>query len=237
MTDDPTGVYLTEFFNRSVKKVWSTDGTAPGPGAILTPDLASADGTLTPSPETDYALTLNGVELQAPVVTRMGPYILYDVGREPLQLASGVNGIDRDGWIADTDGNGIAEASYNRFDDVARRARLRNGQSLASRLVLGRRTRARRRFESVRSGSGPTTSPRSREVTQEQTKTVTQCTATGFRLAAPNGPWRIEVEITPTFSPHDLDPNHSDRRQLGAVFTARLPAALRRASAKPRRGR
>jgi len=43
MNDDPTGVYLTEFFNRSVKKVWSTDGTAPGPGAILTPDLASAD--------------------------------------------------------------------------------------------------------------------------------------------------------------------------------------------------
>ncbi len=116
MTDDPTGVYLTEFFNRSVKKVWSTDGTAPGPGAILTPDLASADGTLTPSPETDYALTLNGVELQAPVVKRMGPYILYDVNREPLKLASGVSGIDRDGWIADTDGDGVAEASYNRFD-------------------------------------------------------------------------------------------------------------------------
>ncbi len=116
MTDDPTGVYLTEFFNRSVTKVWSTDGTAPGPGAILTPDLSSPDGTLTPSPETEYAITMNGVELQAPVVTRVGPYVLYRVGGEPLKLASGLAGIDRDGWMADTNADGVAEAAYNRFD-------------------------------------------------------------------------------------------------------------------------
>ena len=31
---DPTGIWLTEFFNRSVKQVWSVDptSTAPGPG-------------------------------------------------------------------------------------------------------------------------------------------------------------------------------------------------------------
>ena len=219
MTDDPTGVYLTEFFNRSVKKVWSTDGTAPGPGAILTPDLASADGTLTPSPETDYALTLNGVELQAPIVKRMGPYILYDVNREPLKLASGVNGIDRDGWIADTDRDGVAEASYNRFDTS------RDGAGFArvnlSRVAWcsgGAPGKATVRIGPI--GIGPDSQPAISEVTETQTKTVTQCTATGFRLAAPNGPWRVEVEITPTFSPHDIDPNHSDRRQLGAVFTA-----------------
>lgn len=219
MNDDPTGVYLTEFFNRSVKKVWSTDGTAPGPGAILTPDLASADGTLTPSPETDYALTLNGVELQAPVVKRLGPYVLYDVDREPLKLASGVNGIDRDGWIADTDRNGVAEASYNRFDVS------RDGPGFArvnlSRVAWcsgGAPGKATVRIGPI--GIGPDNQPAISRVTQAQTKTVTQCTATGFRLAAPNGPWRIEVEISPTFSPHDIDPNHSDRRQLGAVFTA-----------------
>ncbi len=219
MNDDPTGVYLTEFFNRSVKKVWSTDGTAPGPGAILTPDLASADGTLTPSPETDYALTLNGVELQAPVVKRLGPYVLYDVDREPLKLASGVNGIDRDGWVADTDRNGVAEASYNRFDVS------RDGPGFArvnlSRVAWcsgGAPGKATVRIGPI--GIGPDNQPAISRVTQAQTKTVTQCTATGFRLAAPHGPWRIEVEISPTFSPHDIDPNHSDTRQLGAVFTA-----------------
>ena len=70
---DATNIWLTEFFNPSVKKMWSLDGTAINVGApILTPDLQASDGTLTPSPETEYALALNGVELQAPVVDRRG---------------------------------------------------------------------------------------------------------------------------------------------------------------------
>lgn len=219
MSDDPTGVYLTEFFNRSVVKVWSTDGTAPGPGAILTPDLASADGTLTPSPETEYAITLNGVELQAPVVTRVGPYVLYDVDRKPLKLASGIAGVDRDGWIADPDADGVAEASYNRFDVS------RDGPGFAF-VNLSRvawcsgdvPAKATVRIGPI--GIGPDTQPAIADVTQTQTKTVHQCTTTGFRLAAPSGPWRVEVEIEPTFYPPDLVPNHSDRRNLGAVFTA-----------------
>ena len=219
MSDDPTGVYLTEFFNRSVVKVWSTDGTAPGPGAILTPDLASADGTLTPSPETEYAITLNGVELQAPVVTRVGPYVLYDVGMKPLKLASGIAGVDRDGWIADPDADGVAEASYNRFDVS------RDGPGFAF-VNLSRvawcsgdvPAKATVRIGPI--GIGPDTQPAIADVTQTQTKTVHQCTTTGFRLAAPSGPWRVEVEIEPTFYPPDLVPNHSDRRNLGAVFTA-----------------
>ena len=46
---DPTNVRVTEFFNRSVKKMWSLDGTAPTPGPILTPDLEAEDGTSTPT--------------------------------------------------------------------------------------------------------------------------------------------------------------------------------------------
>ena len=67
---DPTGVQLTEFFNPSIRKVWSLDGTAinVGAGPILTPDLDAVDGTLTPVPGTEYALAVNGVTLQAPVV-------------------------------------------------------------------------------------------------------------------------------------------------------------------------
>ncbi|MGH7539653.1 MAG: hypothetical protein ACRELC_01520, partial [Gemmatimonadota bacterium] len=103
MKDDATGIWLTEFFNPSIKKVWSVDGTAPGPGAILTPDLAAADGTLTPNPGTEYAITVNGVELQAPEVTRVGEYILYRVDGQPLKLAAGVTGIDHDGWITGTE--------------------------------------------------------------------------------------------------------------------------------------
>ena len=109
MRDDPNDVYLTEFFNESIEKMWSTDGTAPGPGAILTPDLANADGTLTPNPETEYALTLNGVELQAPEVARVGRFILYDVDRQPLKIASGSPACTPTAGWATT-------AAYNRFD-------------------------------------------------------------------------------------------------------------------------
>ena len=43
---DQNGIWPLEFWNRSLKRVWSLDGTAPGPGPTLTPDLAQADGAL-----------------------------------------------------------------------------------------------------------------------------------------------------------------------------------------------
>ena len=113
---DPTNVWLTEFFNPSIRKMWSLDGTAPGPGPILTPDLVAADGTLTPPPGTDYALGINGVELQAPIVERRGTTTLYRLDGGPLKLASAVTGLYSDGWIGDRDGNGVAEAAYTRYD-------------------------------------------------------------------------------------------------------------------------
>jgi hypothetical protein len=39
-------------------------------------------------------------------------------------------------------------------------------------------------------------------------------------LPPPDAPWRIEVELEPTFSPNEIDPRNSDRRQLGAVMEA-----------------
>jgi hypothetical protein len=36
---DPSDVLELEFWNRSVKHVWSLDGTAPGPGPIVVPNL------------------------------------------------------------------------------------------------------------------------------------------------------------------------------------------------------
>jgi hypothetical protein len=218
MTDDATGIWLTEFFNPSIKKVWSTDGTAPGPGAILTPDLAAADGTLTPNPGTEYAMTLNGVELQAPEVARVGEFILYRVDGQPLKLAAGVNGVDHDGWISDSDDDRVAEASYNRFDvsgdgpgfavvKLSRVAWCAGGSSMAT-VRIGP------------IGVGPDNQPAIERVTEVQRKRIYDCKANGFYLGAPSGPWRVEVSISPTFSPHDIDVNHGDTRQLGAVLFA-----------------
>ncbi len=210
---DGTNIWLTEFFNPSIRKMWSLDGTATAVGGpILTPDLGDADGTLSPSPETGYALALNGVELQAPVVGRRRGATLYRLDGRPLKLASGITGIFSDGWMS-------REASYSRYDVS------RDGPGFAvvklSRVawcgkdVPGKAT--------VRIGPvtiGPDKQPAIAHVTGTQTKILHHCRAKGFALAAPNVPWRVEVTIKPTFSPHDLDPSESDSRQLGAVVEA-----------------
>jgi hypothetical protein len=212
MGTDPNNIYLLEFFNRSIEKVWSTDGSAPGPGAILTPDLASPDGTLTPSPDTEYALTLNGVELQAPEVARVGPYTLYDLDRQPLKLASGVAGLYADGWMGEF-------AAYNRFD-VAE-----DGTGYVK-VILSRRAwcaGAPPGRAVVRVGPlviGPDHQPAIARVTGVRTDIVRDCKDTGFALGVPRVPWRVEVTIEPTFVPHDIDVNHQDRRALGAMFSA-----------------
>ncbi len=59
---DPNPVWLLEFWNRSLTKVWSLDGTAPGPGATATPDLKKPDGTLT-TPTRASSLVTPGVDI------------------------------------------------------------------------------------------------------------------------------------------------------------------------------
>ena len=211
---DPIGIYLTEFFNSSVTKVWSIDGSAPGPGAILTPDLAGVDGTLTPSPGTDYALALNGVELQAPVITSNLGATLYRIDGKPLKLAAGTTGLYSDGWMS-------GEAAYTRYDV--------SGDGPGQAIVTLSRDRwcphdkpgnATVRIGPV--GIGPDNQPAIERVTAVRTGVVHACEAIGFALPTPGIPWRVEVKIDPTFVPRELDPSRHDQRQLGAVFEARF---------------
>ena len=218
---DPTGVWLTEFFNRSVKKMWSLDGTAPFPGPILTPDLEADNGTLTPSPGTEYALALNGVSLQAPVAARRGSDTLYRLDGKPLKLRAAITGLESDGWITGSSEEKIARASYTRYDVS------RDGPGFAlvklsrvawcGRDIPGKAT--------VRIGPvtiGEDKQPAIAHITETKTVVLHHCVADGVVLTAPAVPWRVEVSIEPTFSPHELDPSSSDRRQLGAVLGVRF---------------
>jgi hypothetical protein len=206
---DPTGVWLNEFWSPSIRKVWSIDGTAPPPGPILTPDLEASDGTLTPSPGTEYALALNGLELRAPRVAWRGHDTLYRIDGRPLKLSSAVTGLYTDGWMAD-------KASYTRYDVS------HDGPGFAvvklSRVAwCGGDVPAKATVRIGPVAIGPDKQPTIGHVTSSQTKVLHECTAKGFALAAPSVPWRVEITVDPTFSPHDIVPTHSDRRQLGAV--------------------
>lgn len=220
---DATGIWLTEFFNRSVRKMWSLDGSALRAGApVLTPDLASPDGTLAPSPETAYALALNGVELRGPVVARRGSETLYRLDGEPLRLKAAVTGVQSDGWMVGSSEEKVARAAYTRYDVEG------DGPGFAlvklSRLEWcpspGRRSPG---TATVRIGPvtiGEDSQPAIGEVTAARTAIVRDCQITGILLPAPTEPWRVEIELGPTFVPMQVDPSSSDRRELGAVVSA-----------------
>ena len=206
---DPTGIWLTEFWNRSLEQSWSTDGSAVGPGPTLTPDLARRDGTLAPSPETEYVLAYNGVALQAPVAVRHGATILYRTGRRPLKLAFSQAGVFEDGWMSHN-------SSYNRFTaradgpgqariDLSRTAFCTNAPIPGGVIV--------------RIGPlviGPDRQPHIGRVTAQRLVRVRPCDeqAQTVLLPAPRRPWRVEV-VSDTFVPAEVDPSRSDRRRLG----------------------
>ena len=117
--------------------MWSVDPTspAPGPGPTLTPDLARPDGTLAQSPQTQFALAINGVEVQAPVVATApdgGTQTVYELNGGPLKLAASQTGVSGDGWLTSPNAETPAFSAYNRFDAATAGTRSRSSSSTAS---------------------------------------------------------------------------------------------------------
>ena len=220
----PTRVWLTEFFNPAVQKMWSLDGSAQNVGGpILTPDLSAVDGTLTPSPGTTYALALNGVTLQAPVVARRKNLdaILYRIDGQPLELREAIVGRQTDGWmVGTTDDPNVARASYTRYDvskDEPGFAAVRLSRfNWCPRKGLRQTAHVTVRIGPV--GIGPQ-QPRITHLSEPPRHfDVPDCKTEGITLTPPTKPWRMEIEVSPTFVPKDVDPTKSDARHLGAVI-------------------
>ncbi len=218
---DPTNIWLTEFFNPSVQKMWSLDGTAIDVGGpILTPDLNAVDGTLTPTPGTKYALAVNGITLQAPVVERRKDAVLYRIDGKPLQLKDALVGRETDGWMIGSSTDPVARASYTRYDVSDDEP----GLAVVRLTRIGRcpepglRQTGKATVKIGPVGIGPDKQPRIERVTETRTFDVPDCKANGTTLSPPNVPWRMEITVAPTFSPNAIDPSNSERRQLGAVI-------------------
>jgi hypothetical protein len=205
---DPTAVWLMEFWNRSIDKVWSIDGSAPGPGPILTPDLKKASGVLTPSPETDWAVTANGVVLQGKQTFSIGNTYVYKLDG-PLKVRYAQDGVYSDGWMGD-------KSSYSRYDAAEL------GPSLAK-VTLSRSAWCSDKDVpgTVTVRIGPTAvidkQPGIARVTDERRFVIRACEVRPVVFRTPHQPWRIEVKISPTFVPAEVDPTQSDRRELGAL--------------------
>ncbi len=216
---DPTNIWLTEFFNPSVRKMWSLDGSAREVGGpILTPDLDAVDGTLTPPPGTEYALAVNGVRLQAPIVDQRKDAVLYKIDGGPLVLQDALVGRETDGWMIGSSEDPVARASYTRYDV----SRDEPGLAIVKLSRVGSCPREDLRQTATATvrigpvGIDAENQPRIERVTEKKTFKVSHCSASGTSLYPPNVPWRMEITVSPTFVPKELDPEDSDNRRLGA---------------------
>ena len=67
-------------------------------------------------------------------------------------------------------------------------------------------------------GIGPDKQPRIERVTETRRFDVPDCKAFGATVSPPDVPWRMEITVSPTFVPREVDPSRSDNRRLGAVI-------------------
>ncbi len=220
MDDNPLGFASMEFWNRSIERVWSVDGTGPGPGHTLTPDLQSVDGTLWPNPETEFVVGANGVEVAGPVVAT-NPAANATVVRldgKPIRLRSNDTGVAADGWMIGLSPDpSVAHAAHNQFD--VSRGGTGTLSVFLSRQVFCPKGVHLNGVARVRIGPivrGADKQPAIGRVTGSETTYVPACGSRPVLLSTPKVPWRAEVAIE-TFVPRDVDPKHSsDARSLGA---------------------
>ncbi len=113
-TGDALGLNLMEFWNRDVKNVWSLDGTAPGPGPTLTPDLKTRRGVLSHDADYPFVLATDRIQLDGSVVARRPGLTLLRVPH-PLALHEASYGVASDGWITGTSDDPVAHGTFAYF--------------------------------------------------------------------------------------------------------------------------
>jgi dolichyl-phosphate-mannose-protein mannosyltransferase len=215
---DQNGEWLLEFWNRSIKAVWSLDGTAQGPGPVLTPDPSASDGALSHDPGYPYVVQESGIEIAGTEVARhlhiagghLENWRLIRVKR-PLRLRAAVTGLFADGWSG-------PESAYTRYTTEGNKTgRLR--------LVVSRKDWGgpnKTGHVTVKIGPiviGDDKQPHVGMPMHVLTFDIHSKDERVLVLKAPGPGFRVEVAVDPTFAPIELSPQTtSDNRQLGAVI-------------------
>ena len=220
---DQNSENLLEFWNRSLKQVWSLDGTAPGPGPTLTPDLRATDGTLSDDPGYPYVVAEKGIEPAGRRVAihyhRAGggfqAWLLYRV-THPLRLRSAITGLYPGGW------SGPNDTAYTRYSMAgADRGKMRI--TVSRRDWAGPDTKSKVTILMGTLKIGPDHQPAIGRVTARRTWFIHSRLWRRFVLPTPGSRFRVEVHIDPKFVPAALSPQTTgDTRELGAVVTYRF---------------
>src|SRR5712691_3001902 len=212
---DPNSEQLLEFWNRSLKAVWSLDGTAILTGApTLTPDVHGIHGVLYPDPHYPYVVAEQGIDIVGSTVLKhvhragggFQPWTLYRV-QEPLRLRDAVTGLFADGW------SGPNDTAYTRYTTTGGRA-----GTLRVRVSWEKWPGPNTAKVKIYMGTlviGPDKQPAIGKVTAVRTWRIHATEFRTFLLRAPGPQFRVEVHVAPKFMPAQYDPNSSDRRELG----------------------
>jgi hypothetical protein len=229
---DQNGEWLLEFWNpRSIGAVWSLDGTAQGPGPVLTPDPRASDGALSHDPRYPYVVEESGIEV---VGTEVATHLHRAGGglerwrliklAPPLRLRGAVTGVFADGWTG-------SFSSYTRYSTAGNR-------SGRVRVIISRKDWGgpdKPGHVTVKIGPiviGDDKQPHIGRPTAVERFEIHSKREIPVVLEAPGPRFRVEVTISPTFVPIELSPQtESDNRQLGAkvsyVFLPPRKAAQR----------
>lgn len=203
---DHNQIWLLEFWNRSVERIWSLDGSADAPS--LSPDLAAPDGTISPDPAVEWVVTGNGVAVVGERVGEPhGNNTLVHVPR-PLRLRHAQIGVYDDSWMAD-------HASFSQYapDEVSSRG--------FARIVLSRQGACAPNIPPanivVRVGTVVVRDkqPALGVVSEIARRTLKPCAVEVVVIRA-KVPYHVDVTVSPTFVPAEIDSSSGDVRELGA---------------------
>jgi hypothetical protein len=225
VSPDQNSEWLLEFWNRSLREVWSVDGTAGGPGPTLTPDVRKSDGALTSAhraiPEYEYVVTDRGVDVAGKVVAEHrhragGAIATWRLIRTdpPLRVSAAVTGIYADGW------SGAHDSAYTRYTTHGGGA-----GKLAVKVSWKSWGGTNTAHVQVKMGQlriGTDNQPHLGRLTIAKDWVIHAYRTKTFVLPAPGPSFRVEVNVNPKFRPSDLIPGNSDNRLLGAVISYRF---------------
>jgi hypothetical protein len=194
---DPHPLWQSEFWNRSVRRVFLLDALDPN-GYPAIPTTLNGAGRLVTAPGTrqpKYVVTAPGVDVDGRLLASTPRLALYRVS-SPLRLDDRSSGLTADGWTG-------ADATYTRYYPGAKLVFVDLSRPRLP-AVPGRV-----RVELVSKGS--TVAHRAWIARSDSEKT--------FRFRAPPAPFSVRIHVTPTFSPSQF--GLADTRQLGVLAKIR----------------
>ena len=201
-------LWQTEFWNRSVGTVYRLGPPEP---AVLPESTATFDavtGRIAAEPGTGssavrYAVAPSTVQLDGRLLAQAGRLSLYRIAA-PMRLTTLLGGVYGDGWM----GSDAALTHYSRSNRPGRlRIRLSRegwgGPSPPGQVTV--------RLGPLTAQDGQ---PAIGKVSSSRTFTLRSSRTRRLTFPTPSSPYRLEIHVTPTFSPADY--GYPDIRQLGA---------------------